>query len=89
MRSIVNPVSATQNVCLWNNATPSRIKPNMINSILIGPIDGTSPDEPKMSMGDIINMIAKKDFFRTVDLNNEVKSVMKINSLDDMSRALK
>jgi hypothetical protein len=34
-------MTATLKVCLWKRATPKRINPNIMNSTLTGPTDGT------------------------------------------------
>ena len=63
INKIVNPVTATQNVCLCNNATPTRISQNIMNSTLTGPIDGTLPEEADTTSGTINKMNRRNILF--------------------------
>jgi hypothetical protein len=39
-----SPVKATYMVLLWNMATPMSVRPNKINSIRIGPMEGIAEE---------------------------------------------
>jgi hypothetical protein len=64
----VSPVTATQKVCLCRSATPTRISPNIINSTLTGPTDGTLPGEAETTSGSIISTIKKNTLLGILDM---------------------
>jgi hypothetical protein len=67
INSTVNPITATQKVCLWMSATPKSISPNIMNSTRIGPTDGILTVEAEAEAESVIKnkMVTRKTLFDT------------------------